>query len=306
MINKKTYNMVLTSIFGAIIFILGIIPNVGYIRILPGVAVTIIHIPVIIAIFVLPLSYVTGLGFIFGLSSLIVAATQAQTPFDQSFVYPWISILPRMLFAISGVYIFELFNKIKKFNKAKHIIFIIVSIVTSFALFFGLKEVVKNINYNQSTNLYNELIIYENDDNYNEDKYNELLNNYEIRYEFENNRYQKVKLISNVVIYILIISTVVLYAYLVYFSKYKDKYFYIPSIFILSTFLHTIYVIGAVVLFQPNIFYEGLGNNISLINIVLSFALTNGLVEAIFGAIVGSPIVVAIESRMERDNDFIS
>lgn len=297
---RRTYNMVLASIFGAITFILGMIPNIGFIRVLPGVAITIVHIPVIIAAFVLPLTHVIGLGFIFGLSSLIVSATQAQTPFDQSFIYPWISILPRMLFALITVYILKLFVNIKKFKFSKHIIFIIISVITSFALFFGVKEVVTNVNYNKANNKQEEIFIYENDlENFDEDVYNEMELEYNLLLNEANERYNKVMIITYISLSVAIIITILLYAYLVYFSKYKEKYFYIPSVFILSTFLHTIFVIGAVIIFRPKIFYDTLGTNISLINILLGIALSNGLVEAIFGAIIGSPIVVALDKRLE-------
>lgn len=298
--NKKVYNMVLASIFGAITFILGIIPNVGFIRVLPGVAITIVHIPVIIAVFLLPLPHVLGLGFIFGLSSLIVSATQAQTPFDQSFIYPWISILPRMIFSFTALYILKFFKSISKFRFSKHIIFILITITTSFALFFGIKDIVKNVNFNKSNILEEELIVYENDEtNYDEDIYNEMKVNYEEVFEKETLRYEKVVFITNIILVFLIIITIIIYGYLVYFSKYKERYFYVPSVFLLSTFLHTIFVIGAVILFRPKIFYDSLGSNVSLINILLGLALTNGLVEAIFAAIIGSPIVVALDKRLE-------
>lgn len=313
---KQTYNMVLASIFGAIIFVLGLIPNVGFIRILPGVAITIVHVPVIIAMFVLPLSYVVGLGFIFGLSSLIVAATQATVPFDQAFVYPWISILPRMLFALAGVYILKFFKKIKALKYSKTLMFVIISIITSFALYLGIQEIVKTVNFSKSTDLMNELLVYKDVNDINDEDFNLMLENpsivndldfrnsidsYQLRLTLETNRYPNVKKITMFVLIVVIIIIVSAYFYLVYYSKYSEQYFYIPSVFILSTFLHTIFVIGAVTLFKPGLFYDMLGNDTNLIAVILGLALTNGLVEAIFGAIIGSPIVVAITNRLETE-----
>lgn len=313
---NKTYNMILTSIFGAIIFVLGMIPNVGYIRILPGVAITIVHIPVIIAMFVLPLSYVLGLGFIFGLSSLIVAATQATVPFDQAFVYPWISILPRLLFAFVGVYILKFFTKIKDFKYSKTIMFLIITVVTSFALYLGIQETVKNVNFSKSNDQMTEILLYKEVHKISDEEFNDWLENpslindiefrvvvldQQARLELEQARYPKVKTITMYVLIVIILGIIATYFYLVYFSKYSDKYFYVPSVFILSTFLHTIFVIGAVTLFKPGLFYEMLGNDTSLISVILGLALTNGLVEAIFGALIGSPIVVAMTNRLENE-----
>lgn len=148
--NKKSvYELILTSIIGAVILMLSIIPNVGFIQILPGVAVTIIHIPVIIGVFLLSLRSSIILGFLFGLGSFIVALSRPTTPFDMAFQNPLISILPRMLFAVSAFYIAKGFKSLAKLNIGKYLMFGIISIVTAIGLFFGVKQITNQFAYSK-------------------------------------------------------------------------------------------------------------------------------------------------------------
>ena len=56
----------------------------------------------------------------FGIGSLIRAATTPTGVLDPAFVNPLVSVLPRMLFAIAASYLFDLFKlfdrKVKKFR----------------------------------------------------------------------------------------------------------------------------------------------------------------------------------------------
>jgi uncharacterized membrane protein len=91
---ERTRKIVITGIMSAIAIFLGVTPF-GFIPWL-GFSLTIVQIPVIIgAILEGP---VVGLiiGFIFGLTSLVKAATAPNTPGDVIFTYPLISILPRL------------------------------------------------------------------------------------------------------------------------------------------------------------------------------------------------------------------
>ena len=54
---NQTFELVLTSIFVALIFLLGMVPQIGYINIIPGNPVTIVHIPVLLAAILLPTKY---------------------------------------------------------------------------------------------------------------------------------------------------------------------------------------------------------------------------------------------------------
>lgn len=135
---KKIYNMTLFAVFASIIMLLGLVPNIGYITFIPGIAsLTIIHIPVLIGIMFLPLGYALGLGFTFGLTSLIAAYVYGKTAFDFAFQNPIIAIVPRVLFSLAAYYIFHgfkvLFSKIKN---GKTYSFIVVTVVTALFLYF--------------------------------------------------------------------------------------------------------------------------------------------------------------------------
>lgn len=138
--NKKLFDLILTAILGAIIVLMTFIPQIGYITVMPGVSITLVHIPVIIGVTILGLKESIALGAFFGISSMIVALTRATNPFDLAFKLPWISVLPRILFAIGAHFIVKGFKKLGEYKNGKFILFSIVSLVTIAALFFGLKE----------------------------------------------------------------------------------------------------------------------------------------------------------------------
>lgn len=259
---NKTQEMVLTSIFGAIILLLGIVPFLGFIQIGP-VAYTIVHIPVIIALFILPLRSNLILGGLFGLSSLIQAAIYATQPLDLAFINPLISVVPRVLFALVGYYILILFKWITKLEStiAKPIIYVIITAVTGVGIWYGGSQLVASASGNPD--------------------------------------------IWSIVLIALIVLFAVINAYLVFFSKYSKENYYITSVFILATFMHTILVLGTIMLLRPALLYDVLGNDANLISFVLGVALTNGLVEAIFGAVIGTPIVIAINSRMKQEEEIV-
>lgn len=152
------YELVLTSIIGAVILILALVPNVGFIQILPGVAVTIMHIPVIIGAFLLGWRENLFLGALFGLSSLLVAATRPTTPFDMAFVNPLISVLPRMLFALCAYFIARLFKKLNDIKYGKQIIFGIITLTTALGLFFGVNHITKEYAYRDYNQTNNEIV----------------------------------------------------------------------------------------------------------------------------------------------------
>ena len=68
--NKKTYEMVLTALFAAIIVIMAFVPYLGYIN-LVVIKATLIHVPVIIGSIMLGPKKGGFLGFIFGCTRLI-------------------------------------------------------------------------------------------------------------------------------------------------------------------------------------------------------------------------------------------
>lgn len=133
---EKILNMSLFAIFASFIFVMGLVPNLGYITIIPGVAsVTIVHIPVLIGIMFLPLGYALGLGLIFGLTSFMASFLYAKTVFDFAFQNPLISVLPRVLFALAAYYIYHgLKTLFKKLKDGKYYSFITVTVIS---LLFG-------------------------------------------------------------------------------------------------------------------------------------------------------------------------
>jgi len=68
--NKKTYQMVLTALFAAIIILMAFIPFLGYIN-LVVIKATLIHVPVILGSIILGPKRGAFLGFVFGCTSLI-------------------------------------------------------------------------------------------------------------------------------------------------------------------------------------------------------------------------------------------
>lgn len=108
--NKKTYDLVVVSLIMAVIVLLTFTP-IGFIQ-LPLISVTIVHIPVLVG------SYLYGkkggliFGLAFGLSSMANVLIRG-TAMDYTFVYPWVSILPRLIFGFSAGLIFELVKKLK-------------------------------------------------------------------------------------------------------------------------------------------------------------------------------------------------
>ena len=103
----KTQELILVSLFSAIILILAMVPNLGLIS-FGAVSITIIHIPVLIG--AMSLKRVTSvfvLGLLFGLGTLFAALTRGSTPIDLAFINPLISVIPRILFALIAFYLFK-------------------------------------------------------------------------------------------------------------------------------------------------------------------------------------------------------
>ncbi len=67
----------------------------GFIPIAPGVAITLLHIPVLVGLLYEGFGVGALLGLLFGVLSLIRALTPAQ-PLDALFVNPLVSVLPRL------------------------------------------------------------------------------------------------------------------------------------------------------------------------------------------------------------------
>ena len=128
--SNKTFNMVLTGLFMAIIIIMTTVPNLGYIN-LVVIKVTMVHVPVIIGSVLLGPKYGAVLGGTFGLTSLIVNTFNpsllsfAFSPFYQvgniggngwSVV---IAMLPRTLVGIVPYFVYRFLSRVLENLKVK-------------------------------------------------------------------------------------------------------------------------------------------------------------------------------------------
>lgn len=87
------------GIFSAIILLLGLVPQLGYIQLFPGISLTLSHIPVLIGAALFGWKRGALYGLLFGITSLIQGAING-TGLNVLFVYPWVSIPPRVLFGL--------------------------------------------------------------------------------------------------------------------------------------------------------------------------------------------------------------
>ncbi len=131
--SKKTFRMVLTALFMAIVIIMAFVPNLGYIN-LVLIKATLIHVPVIIGSIVLGPQMGAVLGLTFGLTSLI---NNSISPSVLSFAFsPFYSVggiggnffsiiicfVPRILVGVVPYYVYKgLMVLIKKF-KARQVV----------------------------------------------------------------------------------------------------------------------------------------------------------------------------------------
>ncbi len=128
--SNKTFNMVLTGLFMAIIIIMSTVPNIGYINLIV-IKVTMVHVPVIIGSVILGPKLGAVLGATFGMTSLIINTFNpsllsfAFSPFYQvgniggngwSVV---IAMLPRILVGIVPYFVYRLLLKLLEKVKAK-------------------------------------------------------------------------------------------------------------------------------------------------------------------------------------------
>ncbi len=117
---ERTREMTIIAMFIAIIALLGLVPSglgsstLGFIKIAPNIEATIIHIPVLIGAVLLGRKMGLYLGLAFGVIANIAAFIYAS-PF---FVYPWVAIIPRLIF---GLLIYDVTRLFLKFIKNKYL-----------------------------------------------------------------------------------------------------------------------------------------------------------------------------------------
>src|SRR5690606_34299049 len=128
MTNKNIYEMVVLATFLTIILVLNF-TGIGFIQLFSGtVGGTLFHIPVLVACFYFGKKIGIGTGLIFGISSWIYAMIRAALPLEFVFRNPIVAIVPRVLFALIAV---MLYNALKKVIKKESLNIIITSVIST-------------------------------------------------------------------------------------------------------------------------------------------------------------------------------
>jgi uncharacterized membrane protein len=242
-------DLTLTSVFAAIIIVMTFVPYVGFIGI-GTLSLTLIHIPVLIGVFLLPKKYSISLGFIFGIASMLKAMIAPETPLDPLFANPLISVLPRVLFAASAAYLFDGIKYLQ--NKFKHnqmIIFALVSSITTFGIYYAFKAISEAVGWN---------FIY-------------------------------------VIPFVLAFIALMISAYFGLLQKHENESVLYPSTFMLSTFIHSILVLSALGIFGSTYLKETLLID-DVIGAILFTLMSNGFLEALLAAFIGTPIMIALNN----------
>ncbi|MCR4939021.1 MAG: ECF transporter S component [Treponemataceae bacterium] len=112
---NRNFSIALTGAMGALT-VLFAFTRLGMIPWFSGASITILHVPVILCTLIAGIWAGSGVGLIFGVSSLIVAATQGEG-LDLYFVNPLISVLPRLCIAPAVYFSFLGFKKISQKTK---------------------------------------------------------------------------------------------------------------------------------------------------------------------------------------------
>lgn len=157
MTNQKTTDLVIMAMFLTIIIILTLTP-LGYPPFPLPIGPTIIHIPVLVACFYFGLKKGSLAGLFFGLSSWYVAMTRGATPIDAVFRNPLVSVLPRVLFAVSAVYIFRLISsrtnkKVAMVASAALSTFLHTLFVLALLALFGRNNIIDFLNLSDESSL---------------------------------------------------------------------------------------------------------------------------------------------------------
>lgn len=119
---SKTRRLTLLALFSAIVVMMAVVPNVGYITINPVIGLTTLQIPVIIGAILLGPLDGAFLGLVFGVTSMIQAPfLQPATAFLFNPFVPLgnyksaiIALVPRVLIGVVAAYVFRLFNRFDK------------------------------------------------------------------------------------------------------------------------------------------------------------------------------------------------
>ncbi len=241
---KNTKELVFLSMFSAIILMMSLIPNLGFIVLFPGISITIIHIPVLVGVMIVSRKQAILLGLMFGLGSLSAALMRASTPIELAFINPLISVLPRILFAWFAYEIFHVLAWLS--NKVSPLVSIwFVRVIFLFGLYLLGLYLIDILEINP-------LLIW----------------------------------MGVAISYVLLIMLTIRYV-----RKGKNQAF-IASAALISTLVHTILVLSALVLIRPEFFNTTLGGAVDIIYGIMA---TNGVLEAVAATLIVTPIVLTLK-----------
>jgi uncharacterized membrane protein len=143
---ERTREMTILAMFIAIILIMTFVPYLGYVQIPNFPSILLVHIPVLIGGALLGRKAGFLLGLTFGIGSLIKASYSPGL--DYLFIFPWVSVLPRILF---GAVIYDVVRFFKKLINVPivaysisfilltvlHTVLVVPMIFSAFPLAFG-------------------------------------------------------------------------------------------------------------------------------------------------------------------------
>ncbi len=121
-------SIALDAMFIAIIVLMGFVPQLGYISIIPGLSLTLLHLPVLLGAAIMGPKKGLLYGLAFGLTSW-AQALMNPIGLNALFIYPWISVLPRLVFGLLAGFSFKILAKAPKILRGG-----IGEVLTSFLL----------------------------------------------------------------------------------------------------------------------------------------------------------------------------
>lgn len=112
---RRTFTMDKKNVQAAVlagICVMLSLTGIGFIRI-PPMAITYVHLPVILGTIIIGKKQGLFLGFVFGLCSIYQNAVMPTSPISFVFLNPLVSVLPRVLIPVMVILTMEMLNKTK-------------------------------------------------------------------------------------------------------------------------------------------------------------------------------------------------
>ncbi|MDY0177646.1 MAG: ECF transporter S component, partial [Bacilli bacterium] len=110
--NKTIDRLTLNAFIIALISVMSMVPQVGYLG-AGNISITTIHVVVLLFALLFGIREGAVAGLTFGVLSLIRAVILPSSPIDVLFINPLVSILPRVIFGIAAGATFDALRKIQ-------------------------------------------------------------------------------------------------------------------------------------------------------------------------------------------------